>query len=714
MFAIYKRELRSYFNSFIGFLFIGVTLFFQGLYYTVYNLLYGYPYYSYVVSSTVFLFLISVPILTMRILAEERHNKTDQLILTAPVSVGGIVMGKFLAVTTIFAIPTLISCVYPLLLTQYGTVPLGHCYLSLLAFFLYGVASIAISLMVSSVTESQVIAAVLGFGILFLGYMMSSICSIISSSGNLLTYILGLFDMYTPFAELLNGTLNLDAVVYFLSLTGLALFLTAQSIQKRRYSISVKQLSLGAYSTGMIAVVVAIIAVVNVILGELPSTWTSIDMTAEKLYSVTDQTKEYLKTMEEDVTIYVLVNEDSQDTTLGQTLQRYEDLSEHITVEYVDPTVNPSFHTQYTDSSISMSSLIVVSDKRSKVIDYSDIYESTMDYETYTSTTTGYDGEGQITSAIDYVTSDDMPQMYMTEGHGELTFSSTFTSGLTKENVEYETINLMDYEAVPEDASGLFINAPASDFNSDDKDKVIAYLEKGGNVVIVLPYDGENMPNLDEILSYMGLSVADGLVVEQNKQNYYQNPFYLLPDMSYSIYTSGVSSNYYVFAPFSRGIRIVDEEAEGMSYSSFMTTSDQAFSKTELTNASDVAKGENDIDGPFAIGVEAVKEITAATAEGSESTVTSEATMIVIGCEDFFTDDASSMVSGANQMIFNNIMGSFSDNEVSVSIPVKSYEISSLMVPQVNIVAIGINVAVVLPFGCLIAGFVIWFRRRKR
>ena len=418
MFAIYKKELRSYFNSFIGFLFIGVTLFFQGLYYTVYNLLYGYPYYSYVVSSTVFLFLISIPILTMRILSEERHNKTDQLILTAPVSVGGIVMGKFLALTTIFAIPTLISCIYPLILTKFGTVPLGHCYLALLAFFLYGIACIAICILISSVTESQVIAAVLSFGILFLGYMMSSICSIISSSGNLLTNILNLFDMYTPFAELLNGTLNLDSVVYFLSLTVLALFLTVQSIQKRRYSISVKQLSLGAYSTGMIAIVVAIVAVVNVILGELPSTWTSIDMTAEKLYSLTDQTKEYLKNMTEDVTIYVMVNEDSQDATLGQTLQKYDDLSEHITVQYVDPTVNPSFHTQYTDSSISMSSLIVVSDKRSKVIDYSDIYESSFDYETYTSTTTGYDGEGQITSALDYVTNDNMPQMYMTEGHG--------------------------------------------------------------------------------------------------------------------------------------------------------------------------------------------------------------------------------------------------------------------------------------------------------
>ena len=168
MFAIYKKELRSYFNSFIGFLFIGVTLFFQGLYYTVYNLLYGYPYYSYVVSSTVFLFLISIPILTMRILSEERHNKTDQLILTAPVSVGGIVMGKFLALTTIFAIPTLISCIYPLILTKFGTVPLGHCYLALLAFFLYGIACIAICILISSVTDSQVIAAVLRFGILFL------------------------------------------------------------------------------------------------------------------------------------------------------------------------------------------------------------------------------------------------------------------------------------------------------------------------------------------------------------------------------------------------------------------------------------------------------------------------------------------------------------------------------------------------------------------
>ena len=133
MLAIYKKELRSYLNSFIGWLFIAVILFFLGLYCTINNLVFGYPYYSYVISGCSFVFLISIPILCMRIISEERHNKTDQLILTAPVSVGGIVMGKFLALSTILAIPTLISCAYPLILTRFGSTEVGSNYLAILA-----------------------------------------------------------------------------------------------------------------------------------------------------------------------------------------------------------------------------------------------------------------------------------------------------------------------------------------------------------------------------------------------------------------------------------------------------------------------------------------------------------------------------------------------------------------------------------------------------
>lgn len=703
MWAIYKRELKSYFRSFIGFLFIAATLFFVSLYFFVYNMLSGYPYISYAISSVTFLFMITVPILSMRILAEEKHSKTDQLILTAPVSVGGIVMGKFLALLTIFLIPTAVVCTYPLIMKGFGSVPMGESYLAVLAFFLYGMTSIAIGLLISSLTESQVIAAVVSFLVLFLGYMMSSICNLISSTGNLLTKILGCFDLATPFNEMLNGTLNLQSVIYYITLTALALFLAVQAIQKRRYSVSVQTLSFGAYSTGSIALAVAVVVVINIVLGEMPTSWTSLDVTSQKLYSLTDQTKEFVEGMKEDVTIYVIASESSQDETLRQTLQRYDELSDHINVEYVDPNVNPRFYMQYTDS-ISMNSLIVVSDRRNKVIDYSSIYESSFDYSTYTSTTTGYDGEGQITSALDYVLSDSMPKVYMTEGHGEYTLSSSFTNAMKKENVDYETINLMDYDNIPEDAACLIINAAGSDFSADDKDKVIDYLDMGGNVVFVVGLTEGDTPNLDAITDYMGLSIAEGLVVEQDKENYYRNPYYLLPTQSYSTYTLGLYNQYYIFAPYVQGIIIENEEAEGITYNTFLSTSDKAFSKVGEINVQNFDKEEGDIDGPFGVGVSAVRKLDDETS----------ATLIVYGCDQLFTDEANSMVSGANQVLFTNTVSSFVDHEVSVSIPAKSYEISYLTVPQSKAVLVGLMTVIVVPVGCLAAGFVIWFRRRKR
>jgi len=706
MLAIYKKELQSYFHSFIGFLFIGVSLFFIGLYYFVYCLLYGYPYFAQVVNSVVILFMLTVPVLTMRIMAEERRSKTDQLILTAPITVGKIVMGKFLALLTILAVPTVISAIYPLILTRFGSVPLGESYLAVLAFFLYGMVCVAIGILVSSLTESQVIAAVLGFVLLFLGYMMPSLCSLISSTGNVLTHILSLYDLSTPFVLLLNGTLDVGSVVYYLSLTALALFLTTQSIQKRRYSISVKAFKTGAYSTGMIVAAVAVTIVLNMVVGQLPGTWKSLDLTANKLYSLSDQTKEYLKGMSGDVTIYVLVNEDNEDAVLGQTLDRYHDLSQHIKVQYVDPIQNPRFHTQYTSGSVSTNSLIVVSDKRSKVIDANDIYVTSYDYDgyNYTSSITGYDGEGQITSALDYVLSDDIPMVYMTEGHGEQSLSSAFKSSLDKENVEYETINLMDYEAVPDMAACLVINGPASDLSEDDRDKVIAYLDRGGKVILVLGYRELATPNLDAVLAYMDLRIADGLVVEEDQNNYYQVPFYLLPTVTANTYTSGIYGNYYIFAPYSQGILVPEEQEDGnVRYNNFLETSSSAYSMKNFESATEYGRQEGDIEGPFSLGVEAVKTLE----EG-------EATMVVYSSDQIFTDNASLMVGGANQVLFTNTVSHFVDHETTVSIPAKDYEVSTLMLSQRSALVLGLITMIILPVGSLIAGFVVWFRRRRK
>lgn len=705
MAAIYKRELKSCFHSFIGFLFIAVNLFFLGLYFTVYNLIYGYPYFSYAINSVLFLFFISIPVLTMRILAEERKQKTDQLILTAPVSVGAVVMGKFLALVTVFAVPVAIICLYPLILSAYGSVPLSETYIAILAFFLYGLACIAIGLFISSLTESQVIAAVLSFGFLFLGYMMSSICSLISATGNLLTRLLGCFDLYTAFNDLNSGTLNLESIAYFLSVTALMLFLTVQSIQKRRYSVSGRTISVSAYSTGMIAIAVAVVVVFNLAVEQLPAGIRAVDVTSSKLYSLTAQTKDYLDTLTEEVTIYVLANENSADIILAQTLDRYEEYSGHITVEYVDPTVNPRFHTQYTDSSVSMNSLIVVSSKRSIVVDSADIYQSEIDYTTYSYVNTGYDGEGRITSAIDYVLSEDIPKVYMTSGHDEYPLDTGFSSGLEKENVDYETITLLDYESIPEDAAMLFIHSPATDFSAEDAEKVIAYLEQGGNVVVVVGYTDADMTNFKSLLSYMGITVTDGLVIEGSSDNhYYGSQYMLFPNMTDSIYTQGIYGSYYIYAPYSQGILIEDEAAEDMSYTTILYTSEEAFAREGVENQTNMTKAEGDLEGPFKIGVKAEKSLEDATA-----------TMVVYSCDMLFTDYISQQVSGANCKLFLNTASSFTDvRESSISVPVKAYELSSITMTSSNVVFLGVLTIVVMPLALLLIGFAIWFGRRKR
>ena len=154
MTAIYKRELKSYLTSMVGYLFIFFILVLTGIYFSAYQLSAAYPKFEYTLSAVTFVFLIGVPILTMRVLAEERKQKTDQLLLTAPVSVGNIVIGKYLALVTVYAIPILVMCTYPLIMSKFGTVAFGSAYTAILGFFLLGCANIAIGVFMSAFLQN--------------------------------------------------------------------------------------------------------------------------------------------------------------------------------------------------------------------------------------------------------------------------------------------------------------------------------------------------------------------------------------------------------------------------------------------------------------------------------------------------------------------------------------------------------------------------------
>ena len=144
-----------------------------GIYFTAYNLNYGYPLFSYTLSSITFLFLIVSPILAMRTLAEERKQKTDQLLLTAPVTVWQIVLGKYLALIVTFLLPVVILCFYPLIMAQYGSIAFASTYVALLGFFLLGCTCLAVGLFFSSLTESQILAAVGPYAFLLVCYLMN-------------------------------------------------------------------------------------------------------------------------------------------------------------------------------------------------------------------------------------------------------------------------------------------------------------------------------------------------------------------------------------------------------------------------------------------------------------------------------------------------------------------------------------------------------------
>lgn len=701
MIAIYKREVRAFFNSFIGWLFLAATLLMLGIYFTVYNIIYGYPSIVYVLQSVVFLFMIAIPILTMRILAEDRKQKTDQLILTAPVTIGKIVLGKFLALLSVYIIPVVIIGSAPIILSFFGSFQIGVSYTALLGFCLYGAFALSLGLFVSSLTESIIISAVITFAALFLGYLMSGLCSIISQTGNLLTKILSAFDIIGRFDDMSNGTLYVPAVVYYISFTLFMLFCTTQSIQKRRYSASSKGFKIGAYSSGMIVIAAILTVGVNIVVSQLPESMISIDVTSNKLYTLTDVTKEFVSDLTDDVTIYVLAGEEYKDDNLDKTIGKIEGLSNHIKISYIDPAVNPRFYSQYSSTEPTYNSLIVAGPERSRVIDYNDIYEYEMD-SSYQYQITGYDGEGQLTSALAYVTTDDMPKIYIITGHNELEFEGLYTQAIQKENIDYEELSLLKIESIPDDAQAIILNAPTTDYSTDDVDKVINYLDKGGNAVIVPTWTEDKLANYEKILDYYKVSLVDGMIIEGDSGMYYANPFYIFPQIDYDEITSSVT-NAAVFAPFARGLSY-DEADETIHYTSLLESSTASYSKVNLATSSDYGKEEGDIDGPFTIALKAVKELD----DGGLSSA------VIVATENLFTKSADDMVPGNNVKLFSSVLSALVEHESSVSIPIKSYDSSNLIFSRRVCALVGIFTIVIIPLFCLVIGFGIWFKRRKQ
>lgn len=287
MTAIFKREFKSCFTGMIGWVIAAVSLFFLGLYFTNRNLLYASSDFASVLYTMTMILLFLLPAISMRSFAEERKNKTDQLLLTSPVSIPAIVAGKFLAELAVFALPLAAAVVMPLLLQVFGTVSLVAAYSALLGYLLLGGACLAVGTWISALTENQILAYLATFGALLVAYLMNGIQTMFTT-GNLLAFIvfmvvllvasvlvgvickrlaagaivfcagavvlfvlfqlrpawlltafnavLSALALFEPFKDIVGGMFSIPAIVYYLSVMGLFLFLTGQALARRRWN----------------------------------------------------------------------------------------------------------------------------------------------------------------------------------------------------------------------------------------------------------------------------------------------------------------------------------------------------------------------------------------------------------------------------------------------------------------------------------------------
>lgn len=475
---------------------------------------------------------------------------------------------------------------------------------------------------------------------------------------------------------------------------------------KEKMPLNKKYLRNGSYSTLLIVIFVAIVVVINMIVGKLPSKYTQIDISDQQLYSIGDETKKVLNNLDKDVTIYQIAQSGSEDETISNLLQKYADESKHVKVELKDPVVSPKFVSEYTSDQVSSNSLIVVCGDRNKVVNYNDMYESTMDYNTYSYQTTGFDGEGQITSAIAYVTTENLPVLYTLEGHGEKELDSTIKEDIEKANMEVKTLNLISEGSVPDDAACLLIDSPSSDISEDEKTALLDYLENGGKAMVFSDYTESTLSNFAAVLENYGVKAADGIVFEGDNQHYgMQMPYYLLPTVNSTDASSETaSSGYYIIMPYAQGIQKLDDVRDTVTVEDILTTSDSAYSKTNLQSET-LEKEDGDVEGPFALGVSIKEDV----GDGKK-------TQIIYYSSSYIMDSQmNQLVSGGNEKLVTESLNSMVSTEetTTVSIPSKSLEVSYLTISDYDASFWKICTIGLIPGIFLVAGFVIWFKRRK-
>ena len=469
---------------------------------------------------------------------------------------------------------------------------------------------------------------------------------------------------------------------------------------------------MGLYTTAVSVVLLAVLIVVNLIVSKLPTKNTKLDTSPNKLYTLSDTTTGFLSGLKEDVTLWYVCPNGGTDSQLETFLERYAATSAKLSLSIADPVMDPEFLGRFGIEDISDYSIIVESGKRFRTVDYNDLYyyyneqigqlsaaeySSFMQYYgSYASIypfTQYFDGDNRITSAVEYVTAEKVPTVYLLEGHDEEAFNETVSLNLfTYAAIDTKTVNLSLAESeIPDDADVVIINNPGKDLSDGEAEKLTAFFDAGGKLLLITSPGCDLYPNLAKLTSYFGMSAGSGTVTEGDSSHAYpRNAQYIYPDVNDEADALSVFAQYGSISLIIPATHpIILSEKEGIVQESLLTTSQKAYT-TDRENPSEFT--------------------VAASASAGEGR------FVWIGSAQFLSASFINATNGGNYYFLYSAF-SWMQSRYTSSLPTISAV--DMSVPQLTVSEDGANfvgtiLIIIIPLAVLAGGLVYWLRRRKR
>ena len=472
-------------------------------------------------------------------------------------------------------------------------------------------------------------------------------------------------------------------------------------------SFSSRNFKQGMYNTIVVTFVVAIVILANLFVSQLGLI---VDLTRDEVYTLTEDTCKFAEGITDDISLYYIVKEGDEYEVLQNVVEQYNQF-DNIDVTWKDPELYPQFAAEYTDQEITGNDVIVVNNTTgaSKFIPFEDLYiiDQSVNYTTM-STDYSYtlDAEGQITSALQFVTEEAHTKMYVVSAHGEMELEEGVMELIQKANVTVEPLNMLSAAEIPADCNVLFINGPTTDISEEELNLYKEYLDNGGGAIFTTAYTSEPLTNYEALLEYYGVEVTHSVVLEREGEHLPNYPTYIINN--FGSVTSDVSSEFtlddYMVMPIVQGLKVVegDKLRSTIAISQIVSTTGDAYGKTNA-ESENIEKEEGDESGPF----DTVIQITDTFKDKTGKAV-------IFATPYAFKDEWINYYNCANiEFLIDCIDWMKGKDSQSIAVPQRSLDQVYLEVDRGVATIWGIITIAIIPLTILAIGFVVWFRRRK-